>query len=384
MTNSEQSATFASCNICYWEVMCESGVRFCANIDTDSKALNLQHEGNEVDHSVNKHIGITVNSCCCIMNEVDICVTTKQSVTASGSPYSPRRRAWSSRGKWTQRVVVDIYGRNGERQTSMQKEEEMDIEYLPDDSDIILSEEEMEEEEEEEEGDIFESPQQSSSPQGATSSSPTSTDPISIPSPLGQSPLSPGCSFVTPSHCSSSSIMRRFSPMGSWEAVSPMSSGYGSAPRFFSSIGTQTPPATPVFFETRIQLQFGDSHSQDLRLRQRLVQQDNVRTRFYSEGSAREAASAREGAQELPDLVLDRTFRDRANSAPSRPSQSAIEVGRELRRISDEFESTFYQQRGRSNSILRRLVGLLNRDQGAEERQNQDHRPNAIGSGGGL
>lgn len=111
---------------------------------------------------------------------------------------------------------------------------------------------------------------------------------------------------------------------------------------------------------------------------------DNVRTRFYSEGSAREAANAREGAQELPDLVLDRTFRDRANSAPSRPSQSAIEVGRELRRISDEFESTFYQQRGRSNSILRRLVGLLNRDQGAEERQNQDHRPNAIGSGGGL
>ncbi|KAJ8044562.1 hypothetical protein HOLleu_07343 [Holothuria leucospilota] len=152
----------------------------------------------------------------------------------------------------------------------MQKEEEMDVEYMPDDD--ILSEEE------EEDSDIFELPQQPQ-PQGAACSiSSNSTNPISIPSPLGQGPLSPGFSHVTPTHCSSS-IMRRFSPVGSWEAISPMSSGYGSAPRFFSSIGTQTPPATPVFFETRIQLQFSESHSQDmadighLRLRQRLFHQ---------------------------------------------------------------------------------------------------------------
>lgn len=217
------------------------------------------------------------------MNEVAICVTTKQSVTTTQG--LPTTSLLSPRGKWTQRVVVDIYGRNGERQTSMQKEEEMDVEYLRDDSDVISEGEGLEDDEEEEEGDIFEPPQQLP-PQGAASSStPTSTGPICIPSPLGQSPLSPGCSYVTPSHCSS--IMRRFSPVGSWEAVSPMSSGYGSAPRFFSSIGTQTPPATPVFFETRIQLQFGDSHSQDLaeigqlRLRQRLCQQGKFPFQFF-------------------------------------------------------------------------------------------------------
>ncbi|PIK42509.1 hypothetical protein BSL78_20638 [Apostichopus japonicus] len=109
----------------------------------------------------------------------------------------------------------------------------------------------------------------------------------------------------------------------------------------------------------------------------------NVRTRFYSEGSAREAANAREGAQELPDLVLDRTFRDRANSAPSRPSQSAIEVGRELRRISDEFESTFYQgEKGLVPEASRDW--LVNRDQGAEERAEPRSPAKAIGSGGGL
>ena len=75
-----------------------------------------------------------------------------------------------------------------------------------------------------------------------------------------------------------------------------------------------------------------------------------ARSRVYSENNSdelrdveEENAGSAEGStgMPLPDLVA---FRDRSNSAPTRLMRPEIRVGRQLRRISDEFHLTYHDQ----------------------------------------
>ncbi|XP_022093175.1 uncharacterized protein LOC110980625 isoform X2 [Acanthaster planci] len=229
----------------------------------------------------------------------------------------------------------------------------------------------------EEESDTFES--FDSSPLSASVHSQTNnatSSPINIPSHSGQEgPRTRRTSSGgTPTH--NLSYLGRMFP-GAHCDSSPLSSGYGSAPRYFQSASTQT-PSTPVFCETLIRLRISsmsgntnDARSQHIRRQRLQMQERRARSRVYSEnnGDDLRVEEGEEGNEEntqgslgmpLPDLVA---FRDRSNSAPTNLMRPEIRVGRQLRRISDEFHLSYHDhQRLRARqqqTILQRLLNTL-------------------------
>ena len=86
------------------------------------------------------------------------------------------------------------------------------------------------------------------------------------------------------------------------------------------------------------------------------------RQRYHSEGSGTDAVQAAESedpsnpSQPLPDLV-NTAFRPRANTEPARP-RPEIQVGEQLRRISDEFHFSYEEVRV-SISIICHISAII-------------------------
>ncbi|XP_071507675.1 uncharacterized protein [Diadema antillarum] len=300
--------------------------------------------------------------CCCIMSDLEIHVVSTPlhginsvEVSVCGGPQPFKKLivdVCSSPGASKARVVLP---------GSMQKDE-----------DSLKMEDALAEEEEEEGIDCGIVDEESSAfadePASVISTSPGSpvrmgsSPPIKIPR---LSPIGSGRGVCTPTHStpSSSSFYSRSSPD---DEVSPLSSGYGSAPRFFAAsvcASTQTPPLSPVLHETQIRLHLipntscsRDSPSSAEENARRHT--ESRRTRYFSLGSAEAAHVANDaddGDNPLPDVV---GFRDRANSAPARPVAPEIMTGRELRRIGDDFVArrSFRRRDPQRRSLIRRFL----------------------------
>ncbi|XP_071800348.1 uncharacterized protein [Asterias amurensis] len=208
----------------------------------------------------------------------------------------------------------------------------------------------------EEESDTFEG--FDSSPMSASSQSDSLNNaissPINIPGNSGHAPrVQRPSSGGTPPQCPG--YIGRMFPGAQSDSGSPLSSGYGSASRFFHSTSTQT-PSTLVFCETLIRLRIssfsGDERQQATRRLRIQPQERRVRNRAYSENNSDDLREEEAEAEDLgassrmplPDVVA---FRDRSNSAPTNLMRPEISVGRELRRISDEFHLTYHDRQVR-------------------------------------
>ncbi|XP_071800363.1 uncharacterized protein [Asterias amurensis] len=224
----------------------------------------------------------------------------------------------------------------------------------------------------EEESDTFEG--FDSSPMSASSQSDSLNNaissPINIPGNSGHAPrVQRPSSGGTPPQCPG--YIGRMFPGAQSDSGSPLSSGYGSASRFFHSTSTQT-PSTLVFCETLIRLRIssfsGDERQQATRRLRIQPQERRVRNRAYSENNSDDLREEEAEAEDLgassrmplPDVVA---FRDRSNSAPTNLMRPEISVGRELRRISDEFHLTYHDRQmlraRRQQNFLQRLQAIL-------------------------
>ncbi|XP_038076214.1 uncharacterized protein LOC119744383 isoform X2 [Patiria miniata] len=322
---------------------------------------------------------------CCIMSELEIRVRTRLRKRTDIGQILPE----SYQSAWTDQTCLDhsdqplrycnpVYKHRVTIELDPETLQMMQKENVEDACiDVEISDDEVMMMDDVEESDTFEGfessplsvPSQTDSPNNATSS------PINIPGNSGQEgPRTRRVSSGgTPTH--TLSYLGRMFP-GAHCDSSPLSSGYGSAPRYFYSAATQTPPSTPVFCETLIRLRISSlssnpSDGRNQQVMRRRMQDRRSRGRVYSEnnGDDPRADDGEEGNIEnmegvlgmpLPDLVA---FRDRANSAPSNLMRPEIRVGRQLRRISDEFHLTYYdQQRLRARhqqNILQRLLNSL-------------------------
>ncbi|XP_003729993.2 uncharacterized protein LOC100888667 isoform X1 [Strongylocentrotus purpuratus] len=316
-----------------------------------------------------KELKYSLEICCCIMSELEIHVSTPlrgiNSVEVSVCSIG------SSGDQSCRKLIVDVCNGPGAPSARVVQPGNMQMDQTNMKMKLSSKDESGVDEILEEELDAFTDnmPSDISSSRPETPIMTGTSPPIPIPrlSPIGNS----GSFIGTPTRSSSFSYMYRFS---SPEETSPLSSGYGSAPRFFQSTSTQTPPLSPVLLETSISLRLFDSPSEQdqslspqeqLRLRRQRYCEESRRTRFFSEGSAvPETVPPNEpagdnAAEPLPDVVAIR--RSRANSAPARPVAPEIATGRELRRIGDEFVALFEGQRSlRRNdphrrSFIRRL-----------------------------
>ncbi|XP_071963339.1 uncharacterized protein [Antedon mediterranea] len=245
------------------------------------------------------------------MSDFEVEVTTRVK-----GLQSPGRSGGGTRRKdnW---VVVDVH--------TLKMQSDNESIYLTDDETIY-----------EEDEDVF---LQSETPDQAVNT-PLISSPISIPSlsPTHSTQSAPSPSHIRiPPQCRTySAPVQRASPVhtiANWDIGSPLSSGYGSAPHGLLTTSTQTPPTSPSFYiRTHVTIRMNNASGFGYMARRRLLAQER-RGRYRSEGDA----PMEEDALPLPDVV---TFRERANSAPTRSSRM-IAVGRELRRISDEIQMSF-------------------------------------------
>lgn len=196
--------------------------------------------------------------CCCIMSELEIHVSTPlrgiNSVEVSVCSIG------SSGDQSCRKLIVDVCNGPGAPSARIVQPGNMQMDQTNMKMKLSSKDESgVDEVLEEEELDAFTEnmPSDISSSRPETPIMTGTSPPIPIPrlSPIGNS----GTFIGTPTRSSSFNYMYRFS---SPEETSPLSSGYGSAPRFFQSTSTQTPPLSPVLLETSISLRLFDSPSE--------------------------------------------------------------------------------------------------------------------------
>lgn len=315
-----------------------------------------------------KQLKYSLEICCCIMSELEIHVSTPlRGINSVEVSVCSRGRSGDHSCR---KLIVDVCNGPGAPSARIVEPDQMDQASM---KMKLAAEDESGVDDEilDEDMDPFRDdlPLDMSSSRPETPITTGTSPPIPIPR---LSPIGTGGFIGTPTRSSSFSHFYRFS---SPEETSPMSSGYGSAPRFFQSTSTQTPPLSPVLLETSISLRLFETDTdstmtpqEQVRLRRQRYCEESRRTRFYSEGSESvpppEPVRGDEAIHDpLPDVVAFR--RSRANSAPARPVAPEIATGRELRRIGDEFVAFFEGQRSlkrnasNRRSLIRRLFDSL-------------------------
>ncbi|XP_063957814.1 uncharacterized protein LOC129265098 [Lytechinus pictus] len=331
------------------------------------KELNIFRKTKDRDKSciLCKELKYSLEICCCIMSELEIHVSTPlrgiNSVEVSVCSIG------SSGDRSSRKLIVDVCNGPGAPSARFIQPGNMQMDQASMKMKLASEDESGVDEVIDEELDVFSENMTSDISASRPETPVTMGTSPPIPIPL-LSPIGTGSFIGTPTRSSSFGYLFRFSSPP--EETSPLSSGYGSAPRFFQSTSTQTPPLSPVLLETSISLRLFDSSDQDLtpspQELMRIRRQESRRTRFFSEGSVEpesvppnEPAGDNSFAEPLPDLITIR--RSRANSAPARPVAPEIATGRELRRIGDEFVALFEGQRSlkrndpHRRSFIRRL-----------------------------